>query len=40
MTKKNRDRLLAVAKRFDRYAMRIRAYVRQQTPKRKKAVQS
>jgi len=36
MTKKNRDRLLSLARRLDRWALRIRAYVREQTPKRQR----
>lgn len=38
MTKRNRDRLLKLAKWLDKRAMRIRSYVREQTPKRRKAV--
>lgn len=34
MTKKNRERLLSLARRLDRWALQIRAYVREQTPKR------
>lgn len=34
MNKRNRDRLLALARRLDRWALRIRAYVKTQTPKR------
>lgn len=34
MNKRNRDRLLTLARRLDRWALRIRAYVKEQTPKR------
>lgn len=36
MNKRNRDRLLAFARRLDRWALRIRAYVKANTPRRKK----
>lgn len=36
MNIKNRRRLLALAKRLDRYAMQLRAYVKTKTPKRAK----
>lgn len=35
MNKRNRDRLLSFARWLDRRALRIRAYVKRQTPKRK-----
>lgn len=38
MTKKNRDRLLQLARWLDRRALHIRAFVKNQTPKRAKAV--
>lgn len=38
MTKKNRDRLLKLAARLDRWALRIRKYCREQTPKRPRKV--
>jgi hypothetical protein len=37
LKKQTRDRLLAVARVFDRWAAGIRAYVKEQTPKRSKA---
>lgn len=37
MNLKNRRKLLALASWLDKRAMRIRAYVREQTPKRKKS---
>jgi hypothetical protein len=38
MTKKNRDRLLKLASRLDRWALRIRRHVRDNTPKRPRKV--
>lgn len=38
MTKKNRDRLLRLASRLDRWALRIRAHVKANTPKRPRKV--
>jgi hypothetical protein len=35
VNKRNRDRLLSLARWFDRCALRIRAFVKRQTPKRK-----
>lgn len=40
MTKRNRDRLLSFARRLDRWALQIRAYVRAQTPKRARKEQT
>jgi len=34
MTKRNRERLLRLARRLDRWALQIRKYCREQTPKR------
>lgn len=34
MNKRNRDRLLSLAKRLDRWALQIRKYCKEQTPKR------
>jgi hypothetical protein len=38
MTKKNRERLLSLARLLDRWAMQLRAYVRKNTPKRARKV--
>lgn len=35
-SKRNRDRLLALAKRLDRWALRLRAFAREATPKRQR----
>lgn len=34
MNKRNREYLLALARRLDRWALQLRAYVKAQTPKR------
>jgi len=38
MTKKNRERLLGLARLLDRWALQLRAYVKRSTPKRARKV--
>lgn len=39
MNKQKREHLLAIARRLDRWALQIRAYVKRQTPKRTRKLQ-